>query len=42
MEDAVFYTPTDNGYEKQMGDYLEFLRDFPAKNKNGRFPHTLV
>ena len=31
MEDAVFYTPTDNGYEKQMGDYLEFLKGLPGE-----------
>lgn len=30
-EDAVFYTPTDNGYEKQMGDYLEFLKGLPGE-----------
>lgn len=31
MEDAVFYTPTDNGCEKQMGDYLEFLKGLPGE-----------
>ncbi len=27
MEDSVFYRPTDNGYEKTIGDHLKFIRE---------------
>ena len=31
MEDAVFYEPSENGYEKQIGERLAFLRSLSGK-----------
>ena len=31
MEDAVFYEPSENGYEKQIGERLAFLRSLSVE-----------
>lgn len=31
MEDAVFYEPSENGYEKQIGERLAFLRSLSGE-----------
>ena len=33
MEDAVFYEPSENGYEKQIGERLAFLRSLSGEGK---------